>query len=160
MRYYFMGIAGTAMASVAVLLKKKGHEVWGTDTGIYPPMSDFLEENQIPVKQGFSVENLKQEFDFAVIGNAMTRGNEEVEYILNKLQNCPFCVNFKVKVSPSLNGYHVTMYCRKQCDLCRFVFDDPVRFARDCEREIETRNVLWDRKVYVKAGTSLILCSG
>ncbi|MEN8250547.1 MAG: UDP-N-acetylmuramate:L-alanyl-gamma-D-glutamyl-meso-diaminopimelate ligase [Bacteroidota bacterium] len=83
MRYYFLGIAGTAMASVAVLLKKKGHEVWGTDTGIYPPMSDFLEENQIPVKQGFSVDNLKQKFDYAVIGNAMTRGNEEVEYILN-----------------------------------------------------------------------------
>jgi len=83
MRYYFLGIAGTAMASVAVLLKQKGHEVWGTDTGIYPPMSDFLELNNIAVKQGFSAENLKKPFDFAVIGNAMTRGNEEVEYILN-----------------------------------------------------------------------------
>ncbi len=83
MRYYFLGIAGTAMASVAVLLKQKGHKVWGTDMGIYPPMSDFLAENNIPVKQGFSIENLKQPFDYAVIGNAMTRGNEEVEYILN-----------------------------------------------------------------------------
>lgn len=83
MRYYFLGIAGTAMASVAVLLKKKGHEVWGTDTGIYPPMSDFLAENQIMVTQGFALDNLNREFDYAVIGNAMSRGNVEVEYILN-----------------------------------------------------------------------------
>jgi len=83
MRYYFLGIAGSAMASIAVLLKQKGHEVWGTDTGIYPPMSDFLEDNNIPVKQGFSIDNLKTQFDYAVIGNAMSRGNEEVEYILN-----------------------------------------------------------------------------
>lgn len=44
MRYYFLGIAGTAMASLAALLKQKGHEVWGSDQGIYPPMSDFLAE--------------------------------------------------------------------------------------------------------------------
>ena len=84
MKYYFLGIAGTAMASVAVLLKQKGHEVWGSDQGIYPPMSDFLEANQIPVWQGFSEYHLKKSFDLAVIGNALSRGNPEVEEILDR----------------------------------------------------------------------------
>lgn len=84
MRYYFLGIAGTAMASVAVLLKKKGHEVWGSDAGIYPPMSDFLQEHEIPVWEGFTEEHLETPFDVVVIGNAMSRGNPEVETILNR----------------------------------------------------------------------------
>ena len=84
MRYYFLGIAGTAMASVAVLLKQKGHEVWGTDLGIYPPMSDFLAEHNIPVWQGYDVAHLETPFDMVVIGNAMSRGNVEVEAILSR----------------------------------------------------------------------------
>ncbi|HQV31838.1 MAG TPA: Mur ligase domain-containing protein, partial [Calditrichia bacterium] len=74
MKYYFLGIAGTAMASLAVLMKQKGHEVWGSDQGIYPPMSDFLEAHRIPVTEGFSEENLEKSFDRVVIGNAMGRG--------------------------------------------------------------------------------------
>lgn len=84
MRYYFLGIAGTAMASVAVLLKQKGHEVWGTDSGIYPPMSDFLAEHNIPVWQGYDVAHLETPFDMVVIGNAMSRGNAEVEAVLSR----------------------------------------------------------------------------
>lgn len=84
MRYYFLGIAGTAMASLAVLLKQKGHEVWGSDQGIYPPMSDFLAEHHIPVWEGFSEDHLTKPFDVAVIGNALSRGNVEIESILNR----------------------------------------------------------------------------
>lgn len=85
MRYYFLGIAGTAMASLAVLLKLKGHEVWGSDQGIYPPMSDFLAEHKIPVWEGFSEDHLDEKpFDKVIIGNAMSRGNVEVEAILNR----------------------------------------------------------------------------
>ncbi len=84
MKYYFLGIAGTAMGSLAALLKQKGHDVWGSDQGVYPPMSDFLAEHRIPVWEGFSEEHLKTPFDVAVIGNAMSRGNVEVEAILNR----------------------------------------------------------------------------
>ena len=84
MKYYFLGIAGTAMASLAVLLKQKGHDVWGTDSGIYPPMSDFLAANDIKVWQGYDVGHLDTPFDRVVIGNAMSRGNVEVEAVLNR----------------------------------------------------------------------------
>ena len=78
MTYYFLGIAGTAMASLAVLLKQKGHEVWGSDQGIYPPMSDFLRDNGIEVVEGFAEANLERPFDRVVIGNALSRGNPEI----------------------------------------------------------------------------------
>ncbi len=84
MRYYFIGICGTAMASLAVLLQQKGHTVWGSDQGVYPPMSDFLQEHHIPVWEGFTESHLKKSFDVAVIGNVLSRGNVEVEAILNR----------------------------------------------------------------------------
>lgn len=83
MRYYFLGIAGTAMASLAALLKLKGHRVWGTDQGVYPPMSDFLHQHRIKVYQGYDKRHLAEPFDLSVIGNALSRGNEEVEEILD-----------------------------------------------------------------------------
>ena len=83
-RYYFLGICGTAMASLAVLLKLKGHRVWGTDNQFYPPMSDFLAAHHIPLWQGYRVDHLEKPFDLAVIGNALSRGNVEVEAILNR----------------------------------------------------------------------------
>jgi len=88
MKYYFLGICGTAMASLAILLKQKGHEVWGSDQNAYPPISDLLKLNNIEVIEGFHPENLKRPFDRAIIGNALSRGNPEVEEILN--QNFPF----------------------------------------------------------------------
>lgn len=83
MRYYFLGIAGTAMASLAALLKMKGHEVWGSDQGIYPPMSDFLDQHHIKAYRGYDKNHLKESFDLSIIGNSLSRGNEEVEEILN-----------------------------------------------------------------------------
>jgi UDP-N-acetylmuramate: L-alanyl-gamma-D-glutamyl-meso-diaminopimelate ligase len=84
LKYYFLGIAGTAMASLAVLLKQKGHEVWGTDQNLYPPMSDLLSTNQIKVVTGYDPDHLNQEFDQVIIGNALSRSNVEVEEILNR----------------------------------------------------------------------------
>ena len=72
------------MASLAVLLKQKGHEVWGTDQNLYPPMSDLLSEKQIKVYQGYTPDHLKESFDQVIIGNALSRGNSEVEEILNR----------------------------------------------------------------------------
>ncbi|MEJ2635951.1 MAG: Mur ligase domain-containing protein [Calditrichia bacterium] len=84
MKYYFLGICGTAIASLAVLLKQKGHEVWGTDQNVYPPRSDFLKLNNIRVREGYDIANLRSSFDKAIIGNALSRGNPEVEEILNR----------------------------------------------------------------------------
>ncbi|MEJ2535715.1 MAG: Mur ligase family protein [Calditrichia bacterium] len=84
MKYYFLGIGGTAMASLAVLLKQKGHDVWGADQNLYPPMSDLLSENQIKVYEGYTPEHLNEYFDQVIIGNALSRGNKEVEEILNR----------------------------------------------------------------------------
>lgn len=70
------------MASLAVLLKHRGHRVTGSDENTYPPMSDFLAENGIPVATPYSADNLKPHPDFVVLGNALSRGNPEVEYAL------------------------------------------------------------------------------
>ena len=71
------------MASLAVLLKLRGHIVSGSDENVYPPMSDFLAENDVAVNKGFSPENLDPLPDLVVIGNALSRGNPEVEAILD-----------------------------------------------------------------------------
>jgi UDP-N-acetylmuramate: L-alanyl-gamma-D-glutamyl-meso-diaminopimelate ligase len=80
---HFIGICGTGRATLAAMLKDLGCRVTGSDEGIYPPMSDFLAGKQIPVVQGFAIANLQPEPDLAVVGNAISRGNPEVEYILN-----------------------------------------------------------------------------
>ena len=72
------------MASLAVLLKQKGHDVWGADQNLYSPMSDLLSENQIKVYKGYTPEHLNEYFDQVIIGNALSRGNKEVEEILNR----------------------------------------------------------------------------
>ncbi|PXA04268.1 Mur ligase [Coraliomargarita sinensis] len=85
MRVYFMGICGTAMGNAALLLKEQGHEVLGADSGIYPPMSDVLADAGIEVLVGFSAERLAElKPDQIVIGNAMSRGNVEVEWVLDQ----------------------------------------------------------------------------
>lgn len=84
MRYYFLGICGTAMASLAVLLKQSGHKVWGTDQNAYPPMSELLEANHIPLWEGYDPAHLDRAFDVVVVGNALSRGNPEVETLLNR----------------------------------------------------------------------------
>jgi UDP-N-acetylmuramate: L-alanyl-gamma-D-glutamyl-meso-diaminopimelate ligase len=81
---HFSGICGTAMASLAVLLKLRGHRVQGSDENDYPPMSDFLAQNKIDVQNGFAADNLTPVPDLVVIGNSLSRGNPEVEVVLER----------------------------------------------------------------------------
>ena len=72
------------MASVAVALKERGFKVTGSDENVYPPMSTFLQEKGISLKEGYRAENIPADADVVVIGNAMKRGNPEVEAVLNR----------------------------------------------------------------------------
>lgn len=83
-RIYFLAICGTAMASLAAMLKHKGYQVSGSDSGIYPPMSDFLAEQEIEVFSGFDPAHLESAPDLVVVGNAISRGNAEIEEILDR----------------------------------------------------------------------------
>ena len=85
MRIYFLGICGTAMGHAALLLKEQGHDVFGADAGVYPPMSEVLLQAGIEIHEGYDAERLQQlNPDRVVIGNAMSRGNVEVEWLLNQ----------------------------------------------------------------------------
>ena len=86
---HLIGICGTAMASLAGMLKQRGFKVTGSDTAAYPPMSDFLESLRVPVYQPFAVANLKPAPDLVVVGNAISRGNVELEHVLD--ERIPFC---------------------------------------------------------------------
>jgi UDP-N-acetylmuramate: L-alanyl-gamma-D-glutamyl-meso-diaminopimelate ligase len=86
---HLIGICGTAMASLAGMLKERGFRVTGSDAAAYPPMSDFLAELGIPVAQPFDVKNLEPHPDLVVVGNAISRGNVELERVLD--QRIPFC---------------------------------------------------------------------
>jgi UDP-N-acetylmuramate: L-alanyl-gamma-D-glutamyl-meso-diaminopimelate ligase len=83
-KFHFLGICGTAMASVAAALKERGFKVTGSDENVYPPMSTFLQEKGISLKEGYRAENIPSDADVVVIGNAMKRGNPEVEAVLNR----------------------------------------------------------------------------
>ncbi len=80
--FHFSGVCGTAMASLAVLLKNRGHKITGSDQNVYPPMSDFLRDNGIEINSPYQKENLIPHPDHVVLGNALSRGNAEVEYAL------------------------------------------------------------------------------
>lgn len=81
---HLIGISGTAMASLAGLLKQRGFKVTGSDAAAYPPMSDFLSSMNIPVAQPYGEANLKPRPDLVVVGNAISRGNPELEYVLDE----------------------------------------------------------------------------
>jgi UDP-N-acetylmuramate: L-alanyl-gamma-D-glutamyl-meso-diaminopimelate ligase len=82
--FYLIGICGTAMASLAGMLQASGLTVSGSDSNVYPPMSDFLDELGIPVYRGYNSDNIsKAAPDVVVIGNAISRGNSELEYVLD-----------------------------------------------------------------------------
>ncbi|MSU49121.1 MAG: UDP-N-acetylmuramate:L-alanyl-gamma-D-glutamyl-meso-diaminopimelate ligase [Opitutus sp.] len=84
MKIYFMGIGGTAMGNAALLARAVGHEVVGADTGVYPPMSTVLATAGIALHEGYDPARLeKLAPDLVVIGNAMSRGNPEVEWLLD-----------------------------------------------------------------------------
>ena len=86
---HLIGICGTAMASLAGMLKERGFRVTGSDAAAYPPMSDFLRGLGIPVAQPFNARNLEPRPDLVVVGNAMSRGNVELEHVLD--QRIDFC---------------------------------------------------------------------
>ncbi len=83
-RIHLIGICGTGMASLAAMLQKSSFAITGSDEGVYPPMSDFLAQHRIPVSQGYDIKNLQPAPDLVVIGNALSRGNVEVEYVLDR----------------------------------------------------------------------------
>jgi UDP-N-acetylmuramate: L-alanyl-gamma-D-glutamyl-meso-diaminopimelate ligase len=86
---HFVGIGGTAMASAAVAMQEKGFTVTGSDQNVYPPMSTFLADRKIPVMNGYTERNLAAKPDLVVIGNAVSRGNPEAEFVLDhKLRYC------------------------------------------------------------------------
>ena len=85
---HFVGICGTAMASVAAACRDLGYAVTGSDENVYPPMSTFLEARGIRILSGFRESNLDYRPDLVVVGNAMTRGNPEVERMLDERFNC------------------------------------------------------------------------
>jgi UDP-N-acetylmuramate: L-alanyl-gamma-D-glutamyl-meso-diaminopimelate ligase len=86
---HLIGICGTAMASLAGMLKQRGFQVTGSDAAAYPPMSDFLRDLGIPVAQPFDAKNLEPRPDLIVVGNAISRGNVELEHVLD--QRLDFC---------------------------------------------------------------------
>jgi UDP-N-acetylmuramate: L-alanyl-gamma-D-glutamyl-meso-diaminopimelate ligase len=84
LHYHLIGIAGTAMGSLAGLLRAAGHHVTGSDENVYPPMSDQLASLGISYAQGFSPDHLEPAPDVVVVGNAISRGNVELEAVLNR----------------------------------------------------------------------------
>jgi UDP-N-acetylmuramate: L-alanyl-gamma-D-glutamyl-meso-diaminopimelate ligase len=81
---HLIGICGTAMASLAGMLRAQGHRVTGSDTAAYPPMSDQLREMGIAIMEPYSASNLDQRPDMVVVGNAISRGNPELERVLDE----------------------------------------------------------------------------
>lgn len=84
MRIHLIGVAGTAMATLAAMLKQRGHDVSGSDEHVYPPMSDFLAAERIHVLEGYKAEHVSGPLDLVVVGNAISRGNAELEAVLDR----------------------------------------------------------------------------
>ncbi|HZQ44680.1 MAG TPA: UDP-N-acetylmuramate:L-alanyl-gamma-D-glutamyl-meso-diaminopimelate ligase [Acidobacteriaceae bacterium] len=80
---HLIGICGTAMASLAGMLRAQGHRVTGSDTAAYPPMSDQLRAMGIPIMEPYAAKNLEPRPDIVVVGNAISRGNPELEVVLD-----------------------------------------------------------------------------
>ena len=84
MKIHILGIAGTFMGGVAALARELGHEVEGSDQAIYPPMSTQLENLGIALAQGYQANNISPDCEEIVIGNALSRGNDAVEAVLDE----------------------------------------------------------------------------
>ena len=81
---HFIGICGTAMGAVAAAMRAQGFTVTGSDAAVYPPMSTFLESKGIRLSEGYKPENIPADADLIVVGNAISRGNPEIEAVLNR----------------------------------------------------------------------------
>jgi UDP-N-acetylmuramate: L-alanyl-gamma-D-glutamyl-meso-diaminopimelate ligase len=89
MKVHLIGVCGTAMATLAALLKQRGYEVQGSDQGIYPPMSDFLAAEGIRAFEGYQPDHITSDLSLVVVGNAISRGNPELEEVLaRKIRYC------------------------------------------------------------------------
>src|SRR5882724_8168463 len=84
LHFHLSGIGGAAMAPLAGMLAERGHRVTGSDAGVYPPASTLLESLGIKWSNGFSEENLSPAPDVVILGNALSRGNPEVECVLER----------------------------------------------------------------------------
>ena len=88
-RIHLIGVCGTAMATLAALLKRRGHDVRGSDQNVYPPMSDFLASEGIKTVSGYAADHITSDLDLVVVGNAISRGNPELETVLErKMRYC------------------------------------------------------------------------
>jgi len=88
-RVHLIGVCGTAMATLAAMLKRKGLDVRGSDQDVYPPMSDFLAAEGITTLVGYRPEHITGDLDLVVVGNAISRGNPELEEVLDrKIRYC------------------------------------------------------------------------
>ncbi|MBI3400046.1 MAG: UDP-N-acetylmuramate:L-alanyl-gamma-D-glutamyl-meso-diaminopimelate ligase [Acidobacteria bacterium] len=86
---HFIGVCGTAMATLAAMLRRKGFDVRGSDQDVYPPMSDFLAAEHIPTFAGYDAGHITADLDLVVVGNAISRGNPELEEVLDrKIRYC------------------------------------------------------------------------
>ena len=89
MTIHFIGVCGTAMATLAALLKRKGLDVQGSDQNVYPPMSTFLESEHIRTLSGYKAEHITDDINLVVVGNAISRGNAELEAVMDrKIRYC------------------------------------------------------------------------
>ena len=88
MHLHILGICGTFMGGIAAIAKSLGHKVTGSDANVYPPMSTQLEQLGISLTQGYDPAQLEPAPDLVIVGNAMSRGNPCVEYVLNR--NIPY----------------------------------------------------------------------
>jgi UDP-N-acetylmuramate: L-alanyl-gamma-D-glutamyl-meso-diaminopimelate ligase len=89
MKVHLIGVCGTAMATLAALLRQRGHDVQGSDQGVYPPMSDFLAREEIRTFDGYDAAHITGDLSLVVVGNAISRGNPELEEVLSrKIRYC------------------------------------------------------------------------
>src|SRR5690349_23742328 len=88
-RVHFIGICGTAMGTAAAMLKQRGWDVRGSDAGVYPPMSTFLQDQGVHAQEGYTPDHITSDLDLVVVGNAISRGNPELEAVLErKIRYC------------------------------------------------------------------------
>ena len=88
MNIHILGICGTFMGGIAAIAKELGHKVTGSDSNVYPPMSTQLEQLGIELMSGYQIDNFTDDIDMVIVGNAMSRGNPMVEYMLDR--NIPY----------------------------------------------------------------------
>ncbi|HEY5997957.1 MAG TPA: Mur ligase domain-containing protein [bacterium] len=109
LRVHFLGIGGTGMATAAGLAADAGFAVTGSDAGVFPPMSDFLREKGLVVREGYGPANLEPAPDLVVVGNALSRGNPEVESLLDR--RLPYCSLPEFLRERFFPGRRVTAVC-------------------------------------------------